>query len=262
MQQKRIRNQLGGSFFDSLGGHHAQYKDGLKGTVGDKNVKIISSVRLFLNVCASYIGAINMPNQEGRTYDYLEPFGHCRNTKGSTKFSRLDFESPSILKQQDAFNCGIACVANAVGFVRHFKKTDFALSDMRLVIDDPDETWYIVDGSKYNLNSFWEQLVKKFARKYDSKVITTVDVLPKLRMEFVVVTETLSGMYLGKPKEDEVIKVIDADTETVIDLTIRFPTTVEKHDIEDATTLDSSSKNDAKQCTERTKQKLEKKRKY
>ena len=58
-------------------------------------------VQLFMNVCASYIHAINSPDQQGRTYNYTESFGPFLNPKGTTNFPHFDFKTPSILKQLD-----------------------------------------------------------------------------------------------------------------------------------------------------------------
>ena len=54
----------GWSFFDSCGMAKNQYKDGLKGTMGDTDINIISLVQCFMNVCASFINAINSCNQK------------------------------------------------------------------------------------------------------------------------------------------------------------------------------------------------------
>ena len=103
-------------YLDSIG-NKANYNCGLKGTVGDVDDKIIGSVWFFMNVCASFIKAINSPNQCARVYNYEEHFGsHC-DTKGTDSFPWFDFDGPAILHQVDGWNCGLACLANAVAFV-------------------------------------------------------------------------------------------------------------------------------------------------
>ena len=152
-------------FYDSMGNRKKyKKKDGLKGTVGDTDVNIISSVWFFMNVCTSFINAINSCNQDDRTYNYKEPFGHHGDMKGSTSFPCFDFDSPAILKQVVGLKCGLACVANAVAFVHHFENKEFVLSGMTPVTDQTDEIWYIVSKEACSLCSFWEDLEKKHLR--------------------------------------------------------------------------------------------------
>ena len=120
-----MNEYTGGSFLTPRVAKEKKYKGGSKGTVGDTDIKIIGSVRFFMNVCASFIKAINSPNQCGRTYDYKEHFGNHRDTKGSTSFPHFDFDCPAILNQVDGWNCGLVCVANAVAFVHHFENKEF-----------------------------------------------------------------------------------------------------------------------------------------
>jgi hypothetical protein len=203
-----------------------------------------------MNVCASYIHAINSPDQKGRTYSYTKPFGPFLNPKGTTEFPRFDFKTPSILKQLDGWNCGLACVANAVAFVRHFEKTDFVLSAMQLVTDDPNEIRYIVDPTRYNLRSFWERVGKKALAKY--KESSTTALLPRLRQEFVLLIEDLATLRSGTTKENEVIEILETDKDNVVDLTIEFPKNI--------TPLKSKEKDDANVISERKKKKVLKKK--
>ena len=147
--------------------------------MGDTDIKIIGSVQFFMNVCASFIKAINFPNQCGRTYDYKEHFGNHHDTKGSTSFPCFDFNCPAILNQVDGWNCGLACVANAVTFVRHFENKEFLLSGMRPANDETDEIRYIVDQNEYNLHSFWDDLKKMGSLNYKN-TFTITDILKKL----------------------------------------------------------------------------------
>ena len=156
-----------------------KYEGGLKGTVGDTDIKIIGSVHFFLDVRASFITAINSPHQRGRNYDYKEHFGNHCDMKGSINFLHLDFNCPAIIKQVDGWNCGLACVANAVTFVRHFQNKEFLLSGMTPANDERDEIRYIVDQDEYNLHSFWEDLEKTGSLKYKNE-FTISSILKKL----------------------------------------------------------------------------------
>ena len=163
----------------------------MKGTVGDTDGNIIGSVWFFMNVCASFINAINSPNQEDRTYDYKEHFGNHGDMKGSTSFPCFDFDCPAILNQVDGWNCSLACVANAVAFVHHFENKEFVLSGMTPVTDQTNEILrYIVDEDAYNLHLSWEDLEKMASLNYKNR-FTITDILKKLREEFVALIEDL-----------------------------------------------------------------------
>ena len=208
-------------FFDSIG-NKENYNSGLKGTLGDADDKIIGSVRFFMNVCASFIKAINSPNQSARNYNYVEHFGsHC-DTKGTNSFPRFDFDRPAILKQVDGWNCGLACLVNAVAFVRHFQDKEFLLSGMTHVSNGTDEIRYIVNHNEYNLSSFWDKLLRTVSPK-NKKTLTITDILTKLRDEFVVLLEDLHSLLPGTPSINELVVIPDKEDMEVIDLTINFP---------------------------------------
>ena len=211
-------------FFDSLGGKRD--KDGLKGTVGDTNDDVVCSVRFFLNLCASYIHAINSPDQRGTKYKYQDHFfGNCQKTKGTKQFPRFDFETPSILSQDDGWNCGLATVANALAFVHHFEEADFVLSDFKCVSEDPEDMHYVVDldPSKIKLSLFWKKLEKKAKPKYKKKGFNLKKILPTLQQEFFVVSQQFSEMFLDETKDKEVIEIDDTDTESECEIMIQFP---------------------------------------
>ena len=218
--------------------------------VGDTNVNIICLVRLFMNVCASYIHAINSPDQQGSSYSYTEPFGPYQNPMGTTEFPWFDFETPLILKQFDGWNCGLACVVNAVAFVHHFEKIDFVLSHMQLVTDAIDEVRYNVDSTKYNLCLFGEQLEKKTARKYEG--FTTKDFLRRLRQEFVQLIDDLAELRSGAHKEIKARQIQETAMDNFVDLTIQFPKNI--------TPQKSKKNNETNVILDKRKQKILKKK--
>jgi hypothetical protein len=49
---------------------------------------------------------------------------------GTMNFPQIDFHSPSIIAQNNAFDCGLAAVANSVAFVKHYKDILFTKAIM------------------------------------------------------------------------------------------------------------------------------------
>ena len=99
--------------------------------------------------------------------------------KESTSFPCFDFDCPAILNQVDGWNCGLACVANAVAFLHHFENKEFVLSGMTPVTDQTNEIRYIVNENAYNLCLSWEDLEKMASLNYKN-TFTITDILKKL----------------------------------------------------------------------------------
>ena len=151
--------------------------------------------------------------------------------KGSINFPCLDFDCPAIIKQVDGWNCGLACVVNAVAFVHHFQNKEFLLSGMTPANDKRDAIRYIVNQDEYNLCSFWEDLEKT---------------LKKLHEEFVALVEDLHGLLSGTPSKNEVIEIKDTEETRIIDLTINFPanmTPQKKQEKKDSKEPDNNKEN-------------------
>jgi hypothetical protein len=87
-------------------------------------------VRLFLNICASFIKF--KKDNEGdvqalddlHVFQYEEPFGDYQ-------FPRIDLPSPSIIEQNNGFNCGLAAIANSMAFVKHYKDFLFTKGNLK-----------------------------------------------------------------------------------------------------------------------------------
>jgi hypothetical protein len=90
-------------------------------------------VHLFLDICVSYLKekksiegeekinddqAINKGDekQEVKFSSYEEPFGYFMTNLGTEDFPHLNFPFPSIIRQTNSFDCGLAVVANSIGF--------------------------------------------------------------------------------------------------------------------------------------------------
>jgi hypothetical protein len=102
-------------------------KLGLQSTMWTKE-NASYAVRLFLNICSSYLKAKvdNDGNgEEDKKFAYKEPFGHYNETRGIPEFSHLDYDSPSILFQTNGNDCGFAAIANAMAFILQNKDATF-----------------------------------------------------------------------------------------------------------------------------------------
>jgi hypothetical protein len=58
-------------------------------------------------------------------FQYEQPFGDYQDEMGTTNFPWIDFHSPSIIAQNNGFDCGLAAVANSMAFVEHDKDVVF-----------------------------------------------------------------------------------------------------------------------------------------
>ena len=118
---------------NSNGNLEEREQNGFQGTVFTKN-KASYGVRLFLNICASYLKAKKKNEGDGRqqnNFVYEEPFGRFTESKGSTEeFPQFDYLCPSIVQQSTSFDCGLAVVANSMDFVKHLKHVKFMKSNM------------------------------------------------------------------------------------------------------------------------------------
>jgi hypothetical protein len=95
--------------------------NGFQGTCFTRN-NASYGVRVFLNVCASYLKAKKKKEKDGRPpnkFDYKEPFGRCTESLGTEGFAWFDFGTPSIIAKSTSYDCGLALVANSIAFVKH-----------------------------------------------------------------------------------------------------------------------------------------------
>jgi hypothetical protein len=133
---------------------------GFKGTFYTKNNKKYG-LRLFLNICASYLIAKKENDGDGRRstdFTYQEPFGDWQETKGTVDFPRVDYKCPSIIEQSNNFDCGLATVANSVAFIKHLKNAKFRKRDLGV---DPlkKECRYVFNEKKHSILPFWRTLM-------------------------------------------------------------------------------------------------------
>jgi hypothetical protein len=82
---------------------------GFQGTAFTKN-KATLGVRLFLNICASFIKfkKDNKGDAQGlddlHVFQYEQPFSDYQDKMGTTNFPRIDLHSPSIIAQNNGFD--------------------------------------------------------------------------------------------------------------------------------------------------------------
>ena len=149
--------------------------NGFQGTVFTKN-RPSFGVRLFLNICASYLKARNK-NQGNPTWDkvtYEEPFGQYDNPDGCQNFPRFDYDFPTIIRQSNGFDCGLASVANCMAFLKHSLPIKFRKEYMCGYKTDSDEAkkeHFLLNEKHYSLKPFWDNLFENIRKKYAKKIM-------------------------------------------------------------------------------------------
>jgi hypothetical protein len=133
---------------------------GFQGTLHTRNNDAYG-VRLFLNICASYLKAKMENKGEGRQqnkFHYEEPFGAFTEKLGTEEFPQFDYDCPAILQQLTVYDCGLALVANSMAFVKHSKKLKFMKANMKR--QKSNEVHFLLDENTYSLKPFWDRLMK------------------------------------------------------------------------------------------------------
>jgi hypothetical protein len=174
--------------------------NGFQGTVGTKN-KASYGVRLFLNICASYLLSKKGNEGEGKLtfhYHYPEPFGIFTESFGTEEFPRFDFQCPSIIRQNNAYDCGLAVVANSMGFVNHLKSVKFRKTHMkRKEIRAPNhskEVRFYLQEKIYSLRVFWDKvLADSHQQRYPGEIRRAEDLLKFMRAEYIEILDEIAG---------------------------------------------------------------------
>jgi hypothetical protein len=191
------RDLCGWCVFDSLSSHSEEKSvEGFHGTFHTKLHPSLG-VRLFLNICASYLKfrksqEKNEVEADDCELEYEEPFGNYSSDEQfpAEYFFRLDYTSPNIILQQNSHDCGFACVANAMAFVLHMRSVRFSCSNLEEY--DPSEHQptinphgskrksimagymggtrphprYVMKHGIYSLKPFWDKLMLDASAKY------------------------------------------------------------------------------------------------
>jgi hypothetical protein len=203
---------------------------GLHGTMGNR-YKAKYGVRLFLNICASYLKARAMRNEglltEEDCFPYEEPFGPYTEYRGTVGFPRLDIVAPSILSQSNSWDCGIAVVANSMAFIKCFKKAKFVKGNMKLsfhskLLDaELIGVIYLFKDREYcSQQKFWNKVISESGTQYrdDDEIITSQNVLTAMRQEFIEIVDEIAADSVTDADQklfDEVVshlKSLDTDT--------------------------------------------------
>jgi hypothetical protein len=204
---------------------------GLHGTMGNR-YKAKYGVRLFLNVCASYLKGRAMRNEglitEEDCFQYDEPFGPYTEYRGTVGFPRFDIVAPSILSQSNSCDCGVAVVANSMAFVKSYNKAKFVKGNMKLslcsILPDADLIGVIFvfkDREYCSQKKIWTKVIADGnSRRYsdDEEIITSQDVLAAMRREYIEIVDEIAADSVtdGDQKRfDEVVshlKSLDTDT--------------------------------------------------
>jgi hypothetical protein len=122
-------------------------------------------VHLFLNICASFIKfkKDNKGDAQGlddlHVFQYEQPFGNYQDKIGTTIFPRIDLYSPSIIAQNNAFDCGLAAVANSIAFVKHYKDILFTKANMTRCVTAGREVHYEITEDIFGLKSYFDRIM-------------------------------------------------------------------------------------------------------
>jgi hypothetical protein len=158
-----------------------QDRDGYKGTFHSKN-NAKFGMRLFLNICASFLKAKKDNDGDASdlsTFQYDEPFGHFKDVKGTEDFPRFDYseQCPSIIAQSNGYDCGLAVVANSMGFIKHLKDTKFRKSDMMKHVSENKGCCYLFDIKMHSLKPFWCRVMDDAGKTRHEEVTNSTELL-------------------------------------------------------------------------------------
>jgi hypothetical protein len=128
--------------------------------------KATFGVQLFLKICASFIKfkKDNKGDAQGlddmHVFQYEEPFGNYQDEIGTTNSPRIDLHSPSIIAQNNGFDCGLAAVANSMAFVKHFKDVLFTTkANLTRCVTTGREVRYEITEDIFGLKSYFDRIM-------------------------------------------------------------------------------------------------------
>jgi hypothetical protein len=180
---------------------------GFQGTCFSKN-RASYGVRLFLNICASYLKSKKEKGGNGRDpgiFSYEEPFGNVENPKGTDEFPRLDYESPSIIMQETSYDCSLAAVANSIAFIVHNRDVKFLQSKMeRCTPQEPNsshmrglvgfaEVRYLLKEKHFGLKPFWDRVMSDAGNTRHGKFADSTSLLMYMRREFIEIIDEIAS---------------------------------------------------------------------
>jgi hypothetical protein len=92
-------------------------------------------------------------------FQYEEPFGDYQDEIGTTNFPRIDLHSPSIIAQNNAFDCGLAAVANSMAFVKHYKDVLFTRANLTRCVITGRDVHYEITEDIFGLKSYFDRIM-------------------------------------------------------------------------------------------------------
>jgi hypothetical protein len=183
--------------FDSLGNSGMPSKaKGFHGTCSTMN-KASYGVRLFLNICASYLKAKRneaSSEEENESFCYDEPFGSFDESGGTVEFPRFDFPFPSVIQQSNGYDCGLAVVANSMAFIIHLRHVKFMRSHMNVRRErgQTQNVVFLLPEDVYSLKNFWQKLMDDAGRTRHGLVSTSIHLLQYMREEFIEIVDEIA----------------------------------------------------------------------
>jgi hypothetical protein len=134
-------------------------------------------------------------------YHYPEPFGTFTDSCGTEEFPQFDFDCPSIIRQNsNAYDCGLAVVANSMGFVKHLKSVKFRKSDMtrnegRQVTSGKVlyKVRFYLREKIYSLQVFWDKvLTDSNQQRYPGDIKRAEGLMKFMRAEYIEILDEIA----------------------------------------------------------------------
>jgi hypothetical protein len=92
-------------------------------------------------------------------FQYEQPFGNYQDEMGTTNLPRIDLHSPSIIAQNNGFNCGLTAVANSMAFFKHYKDILFTKAIMTRCITAGREVCQEITENIFGLKSYFDRIM-------------------------------------------------------------------------------------------------------
>ena len=170
-------------------------QNGFSGSVAT-NIKALYGVRLFLNICASYLKAKSNNEGDGRQeqgYAYKEPFGPFTESKGTEEFPRFDFQGPSIVQQTTSYDCGFAVVANSMAVVKHLEHVQFVKSNMEGEQHKLHGFRFLLNDNLFSLKPFWDRVMKDAGQRRYETFMHANQLLTHMRQEYIEIVDEIAN---------------------------------------------------------------------
>jgi hypothetical protein len=126
-------------------------------------------------------------------FQYEEPFGDYQDEIGTTNFPRIDLPSPSIIAQNNEFNCGLAAIANSMAFVKHYKDVLFTKANLKRCVTTGSEVRYEVAEDIFGMKSYFDRIMLDAQNtEHSLDLRDSMTLLRHMRVEFVDLVDKIA----------------------------------------------------------------------